>query len=66
MTEATRALIDAGDLDELTRYAGRLASAGDWPELRSLRDACRAALIVFEQERSTERRRRAEHRKERR
>ena len=37
-------LVEAGDLDELTRHIDRLSAAGDWDGLVDLRDRCRRAL----------------------
>ena len=44
MTDVVGALVERGDLDELTRLADRLAGAAEWDELLRLRDMCRAAL----------------------
>src|SRR5438093_1253053 len=37
-------LVEAGDLDELTRHIDRLCAAADWDGLVDLRDRCRRAL----------------------
>ncbi|HYE76363.1 MAG TPA: hypothetical protein VEI97_00120, partial [bacterium] len=38
------ALVEQGDLDELTRLVDRLCGAREWDELLELRESCRAAL----------------------
>jgi hypothetical protein len=38
------AIVEAGDLDELTRLVDRLCAARDWDALLDLRDRCRRAL----------------------
>lgn len=42
--DATRELVELGDLDELVRHARRLADAQEWDDLLELRDMSRRAL----------------------
>lgn len=44
LSPASSALVERGDLDELTSYVNRLVADQAWPELDALRGACRAAL----------------------
>lgn len=44
MNGTVGALVERGDLDELTGLVNRLCAAGDWDGLAELRDRCRAAL----------------------
>lgn len=43
-SEASRQLIEIGDIDELVRHADRLTTAADWDALVELRELSRAAL----------------------
>jgi len=44
LSHATRAILDAGDANELTFHVDRLVAAGAWAELARLRELCQLAF----------------------